>query len=156
MKTPRHGLAAALLLLGAAGASAADLTGSWTGKLSCTLLEGQGKRKHAAASTLEVSHPDGPGTPRLDLRVDGQLRPGFVLGAGGALRGGGAITDCTQAPSPAGSGEIRNFRFKVAAEGVAGSIAWRGLLVEDDALIGVCRGRWRRVSTADPALPSCR
>ena len=158
-------LVVSLLALGAAPAAAGDLTGTWKGKFSCGLLSGQGKQKLSSrgvtapdpgVSTLEVSQPDGPGTSTLQVRIDGELYAGFVIGTGAATSGAGAFMDCTPNDEPGGFSEIRNFRWKVAADSVKGSLSWRGLLVDDDALVGSCKGSWRRVSREDPGIISCR
>jgi hypothetical protein len=165
MRTPIHCLVAALLVLGVVPAHAGDLSGTWKGKFSCSLVNAQGKQKlssrsvtapDAGVSTLEVSQPDGPGTSTLQVRIDGTLYSGFVLGTGAATSGAGAFVDCTPTNAPGGFGEIRNFRWKVAADSVKGTLSWRGLLVDDDAVVGSCRGSWRRVSREDPGVASCR
>ena len=165
MRTPVSLLVAALLALSAAPSHAGDLTGTWKGKFSCTVLSDAGKQKLSSrtvtapdpgVSTLEVSQPDGPGTNTLQVRIDSVLYAGFVLGTGAAVSGAGAFVDCTPTNDPGGFGEIRNFRWKVAADSVKGSLSWRGLLVDDDAVVGSCRGSWRRVSREDPGVASCR
>ena len=165
MRRPTRWLLASLLVLGAAPTHAGDLTGTWKGKFSCTMTSAQGKQKLSSrsvtapdpgVSTLEVSHPEGPGTATLQVRIDGVLYAGFVLGTGAAVSGAGAFMDCTPTNDPGGFGEIRNFRWKVAPADVKGSLSWRGLLVDDDAVVGSCRGSWRRVSREDPGIASCR
>jgi len=165
MRPPLSLLAASLLALAVTSAHAGDLTGIWKGKFSCTLMSDAGKEKLSSRaveapdpglSTLEVTHPDGPGTPTLQLRIDNGLRAGFLLGGADAAKGAGAIVDCSAAIDPSGFGEIRNFRFKVSPDAVKGTVSWRGLLVEDGAVVGACKGRWKRVSRQDPLIPRCR
>jgi hypothetical protein len=159
------GLVLAVLLALASPARGGDLTGLWKGKFACTLMSEGGKEKlssrtvtapEAGVSTLEVTHPDGPGTPTLQLRIDNGLRAGFLLGPAEAEKGSGAIVDCSAAIDPTGFGEIRNFRFKTKAGTAKASLAWRSLLVEDGMVVGSCRGRWKRVSLEDPRIPRCR
>jgi hypothetical protein len=164
MRTPIGLVVAALLALGSP-ARAGDLTGLWKGKFACTLMSEAGKEKlssrtvtapEAGVSTLEVTHPDGPGTTTLQLRIDNGLRAGFLLGSAEAEKGAGAIIDCSAAIDPTGFGEIRNFRFKAKAGEVKATLSWRGLLVEDGMVVGSCKGRWKRVSLQDPLIPRCR
>jgi hypothetical protein len=151
--------------LAAAPAQAGDLTGTWKGKFACTMQSAQGKQKSSSrgvstpepgVSTLEVSHPDGPGTPTLQVRIDGVLYAGFVIGPPAAAAGAGAFFDCTVTTDPGGFGEIRNFKWKATPDDVKGSISWRSLLVDDDAVVGSCKGKWRRISREDPGVASCR
>ena len=151
---------AALALLVAAPASAGNLTGVWKGKFSCKAQNAQGQLKMSSrgvtapdpgVSTLEITHPNGAGTPALQVRIDGVLFAGFVLGVGPAVGGVGAFIGCDP-------GDLRSFKWK-ATPGVAkAKISWRGMLVSNDAMVGSCRGSWTRVSLAEPAVPpeSCR
>jgi hypothetical protein len=165
MRSPTRWLLAWLLVLGAAPAQAGDLTGTWKGKFSCRLMDGQGKQKLSSravevpepgVSTLDVSQPEGPGTSRLDLRIDNVLYAGFVVSPGAAQSGVGGIVDCTPTNVPGGFGEIRNFRWKVSPDTIKGTLSWRGLLVDEDTVVGSCRGTWKRVSREDPGVASCR
>jgi hypothetical protein len=166
MRMPPRWLVASLLVLAAVPAQAGDLTGIWKGKFKCKLDDGDSRQKlssrevtspEAGMSTLEVSHPDGPDTQALQLRIDDVLFAGFVLPEGATTSGIGAIVDCNPNDDPGiGFGEIRSFRWKATPDDVKGSIAWRGMLVSDDAVIGSCRGKWRRVSRMDPGIAPCR
>jgi hypothetical protein len=157
----------ALLLaaLAAAPAQAGDLTGTWKGKFKCTVENGQAKLKKSSkeisapepgVSTLEISHPEGPGTGALQIEVDDVLFSGFALPAGGAVRGVGALFDCTDDGDPGDAAEIRTFKWKVSADSVKGSISWRGMLVNDDQEVGSCKGTWKRISREDPVIGPCR
>jgi len=158
-------LASALVLAAATPAAAGDLTGLWKGKFSCTVMDDQGKQKLSSravtapdpgVSTLEVSQSEGPGTAPLQMRIDGVLYAGFVVAPGPAQSGVGAILDCTPTNNPGGFGEIRNFRWKVSPDTFKGTLSWRGLLVNDDSVVGSCRGSWKRISREDPGVASCR
>ena len=154
--------------LAAVPAQAADLTGTWKGKFKCTIEDGQARQKLSSktigppapepgVSTLEISHPvDLPGTAALQIMVDGVLFAGFALPAAGAVRGVGALFDCTDDGDPGDAGEIRTFRWKVTADSVKGSISWRGMLVNDDQEVGSCKGTWKRISREDPVIGPCR
>ena len=157
--------------LAAGPAHAADLTGTWKGKFKCTIEDGKTRQKLSSktiaapapepgVSTLEISHPaPDPGleaTAALQLQVDGVLFAGFALPATGAVRGVGALFDCTDDGDPGDAGEIRTFRWKVTADAVKGSISWRGMLVNDDQEVGSCKGTWKRVSREDPLIGPCR
>lgn len=164
MRIPLGLVVAASLALGSA-ARAGDLTGIWKGKFRCTLMSEEGREKLSSrtvaapeegVSTLEVTHPDGPGTPTLQLRIDNSLRAGFLIGPVDSDKGAGAIVDCSAAIDPVGFGEIRNFRSKTSSGTVKGTLSWRGLLVEDGLAVGTCKGRWKRVSLEDPRIPRCR
>jgi hypothetical protein len=165
MRTCLRWLVASLVLC-ALPAQAGDLTGIWKGKFKCKLEDGEGRQKitsreitspEAGMSTLEVSHPDGPDTPALQLRIDDVLFAGFLLPEAGTASGIGAIVDCSPDDDPAvGFGEIRSFRWKEKPGDVKGWISWRGMMVSDDAVIGSCKGKWRRVSRMDPGIAPCR
>ena len=166
MRAPTRWLCVSLVAaLAAAPALAGDLTGTWKGKFSCKLEDGATKMKLSSksitapepgVSTLEISHPGGPGTAALQIQIDDVLFAGFALPAGGAVRGVGALFDCTDDGDPGDAGEIRTFRWKVTADAVAGTIAWRGMLVNDDQEIGSCKGTWKRISRVDPIIGPCR
>jgi hypothetical protein len=165
MRAPTRSFAALLAALIAAPAAGGDLTGVWKGKFSCTMESSQGRSKLTSrsvtspdpgVSTLEITQPDGPGTSALQARIDDALFAGFVVPTGAAAAGAGAFVDCDPNNDPGGFGEIRSFRWKVAADTVSGSISWRGLFVNDDAEISTCKGKWRRVSREDPLVESCR
>lgn len=166
MRAPTRSLCALLLAAcAAAPALAGDLTGTWKGKFTCKLENGQTKLKLSSktitspepgVSTLEVSHPGGPGTAALQLEVDDVLFAGFALPAGGATGGVGALFDCTDDGDPGDAGEIRTFKWKVTADSVKGTIAWRGMLVNDDQEVGSCKGTWKRISREDPRIGPCR
>jgi hypothetical protein len=154
-----------LSLLVVTPSMAGDLTGTWKGRFSCKLENGQSRLKISSktvtapepgVSTLEISHPGGPGTPALQIEVDDVLFAGFALPAGGAVGGVGALFDCTDNGDPGDAGEIRTFRWKVTADSVKGSISWRGMLVNDDQEIGSCKGTWRRILREDPGIGPCR
>jgi hypothetical protein len=166
MRAPTRLAAALAAALIAAPAAAGDLTGVWKGKFKCTLQDGQSKQKlssrtvaapEAGVSTLELTHPDGPDSPALQIRIDNVLFAGFMLVDAGGASGVGAIVDCNPNQDPGtGYGELRTFRWRAAPGAIAGSISWRGMLVDDDAVIGSCRGSWRRVSREDPGVSYCR
>jgi hypothetical protein len=152
-------------VLAAAPAAAGDLTGTWKGRWSCKLENGATKLRLSSktitapepgVSTLEISHADGPGTPALQVEVDDVLFAGFALPGGGAVRGVGALFDCTDDGDPGDAGEIRTFRWKVTADAVRGTLAWRGILVNDDLEVGSCKGVWKRISREDPVVGPCR
>jgi hypothetical protein len=149
----------------AAPARAGDLTGTWKGKFKCTVENGQAKLKLSSkaitapepgVSTLLISHPGGPGTAPLQLTIDDVLFAGFALPGGPAVRGVGALFDCTDTGDPGDAGELRTFKWKVTADSVKGSIAWRGMLVNDDQEVGSCKGTWKRISREDPVIGPCR
>ena len=167
MRAPTRSLALACLAaaLAAEPGLAGDLTGTWKGKFSCKLENGQSKLKLSSktitapdpgVSTLEISHPGGPGTSALQLEVDDVLFAGFALPPGAAARGVGALFDCSDDGDPGDAGEIRTFKWSVTADSVKGTIAWRGMLVNDDQEIGSCRGSWKRISREDPEIGPCR
>lgn len=166
MRAPTRWLCVPLLVAWAAGpALAGDLTGTWKGKFKCTVQNGAAKLKTSSkqiaapdpgVSTLLISHAEGPGTAALQLEIDGVLFAGFALPAGGAVRGVGALFDCTDDGDPGDAGELRTFKWKVTPDSVKGSIAWRGMLVNDDQEIASCKGTWKRISREDPGIGPCR
>jgi hypothetical protein len=166
MRAPTRWLLALLLAALAAGpALAGDLTGTWKGKFRCTVENGTSKVKLSSktitapepgVSTLRISHPEGPGTGPLQMTVDDVLFAGFALPAGGAVKGVGALFDCTDDGDPGDAGELRTFKWKVKADSVKGTISWRGMLVNDDQQVGSCRGSWKRISREDPIIGPCR
>ena len=166
MRAPTRWLPAFLLAALAAGpALAGDLTGTWKGKFKCTVENGASKVKLSSktiaapepgVSTLLISHPFGPGTAPLQMEVDDVLFAGFALPAGGAVRGVGALFDCTDDGDPGDAGEIRTFKWKVKADSVKGTLSWRGMLVNDDQEVGTCKGTWKRISREDPVIGPCR
>ncbi len=167
MRAPTRLVAALVAALIAAPATAGDLTGVWKGKFKCTLQDGESKQKlssrmvtspEAGLSTLEVTHPDGPDTQALQIRIDDVLFAGFVLPVGVAVQSGvGAIVDCDPNQDPGvGFGELRTFRWRVTPGDVSGSISYRGMLVDNDDVIGTCKGSWRRISRTDPGVTYCR
>jgi hypothetical protein len=166
MRAVTRWLCVPLLSACAAGpAVAGDLTGTWKGKFRCAVENGQTKQKLSSkqiaapepgVSTLLISHAEGPGTAALQLEIDGVLFAGFALPAGGAVRGVGALFDCTDDGDPGDAGELRTFKWKVSADSVKGSIAWRGMFVNDDQEIASCRGTWKRISREDPVIGPCR
>jgi hypothetical protein len=149
----------------AAPIHAGDLTGTWKGKFKCKLENGEAKTKissktitapEAGVSTLTISHAEGPGTSALQMEVDGVLFSGFALPEGGAVKGVGALFDCTDGGDPGDAGELRTFKWKVRSDSVKGSISWRGMFVNDDQEVGLCKGKWKRISREDPAIGPCR
>ena len=166
MRAPTRFATLLLAACFAGPALAGDLTGTWKGKFSCTLQDGTGKRKlssravaspESGVSTLEVTQPDGPGSRALQLRIDTVMFAGFALPEGAATAGVGAIVDCSENQDPgAGFGELRTFRWRVKPDTVGGTISFRGMLVDDDEVVGACRGSWRRVSRDDPGVSFCR
>ena len=165
--TPRfRGLAcltlAALLPLSSA---AGDLTGTWKGKFKCKLQDGESKTKLSSktiqapepgVSTLLISHPEGPGTAPLQMLVDDVLFAGFALPEGGAVKGVGALFDCTDDGNPGDAGELRTFKWKVRSDSSKGKISWRGMFVNDDQEVGLCKGKWKRITRDDPNIGPCR
>jgi hypothetical protein len=166
MATPLRWLACLLLAtLLPLPSAAGDLTGTWKGKFKCKLENGETKQKLSSktiespepgVSTLRISHPAGPGTAALQMEVDGVLFAGFALPEGGAVKGVGALFDCTDDGNPGDAGELRTFKWKVKADTVKGKLSWRGMLVNDDQEIGLCKGKWKRISREDPDIGPCR
>ena len=160
MRAPtRLALVYALALL-ALPASAGDLTGTWKGKWSCKAQNAKGKLRLTSASvqapepgvsTLQITEPDGPGTPALQAYIDGVLFSGFSLQpAPAALSGIGAFIGCDP-------GDVRSFKWKLKIGAIAAKITWRSLFVSNDQTISMCRGSWTRVSVEDPGVvETCR
>lgn len=153
-------LACALVLTAAAPASAGDLTGTWKGKWSCKSVNASGKLKltstsvtapEPGVSTLEISHPDGPGTAAIQAYVDGALFAGFSLQPDPEITSGvGAFIGCDP-------GDVRSFKWKVKIGEIPARITWRSMHVSDDQTISSCRGSWKRISVADPGISdTCR
>jgi len=90
------------------------------------------------------------------MEVDGVLYSGFALPEGAAVAGVGALFDCTDDGNPGDAGELRTFKWKVQADSVKGSISWRGMFVNDDQEVGMCKGKWKRISREDPGIGPCR
>lgn len=157
-------LALAATLLPAPAASG-DLTGTWKGKFKCKIQNGVSKQKldsktitapEPGVSTLLISHADGPGTPPLQMEIDGVLWAGFALPEGGAVKGVGSLFDCTDDGGSENAGELRTFKWKVKSDSTKGTLSWRGMFVNDDQEIGLCKGRWKRITRDDPGVGPCR
>jgi hypothetical protein len=155
-------LLAAAVALAAGGASAIDLTGTWTSKkdAKCKGLTQTGDKfgSKVGFATLEISQA----AEAVTARFEGYEFDGAVYGDDQKDQGQGLLVKCTDAAS---APEVRlalqivkASAFAPNRKGVSGKLTT--LVVRGDLLAGTvgvesCRVTWERTSTTDPAAPGC-
>jgi hypothetical protein len=149
-----------LLSMGATGAYALDLTGTWKGVQVCESFQGNnegGKSGEAFSTTLSISQN---GTD-LNLRDETTtvLYSGKVIeDPDDADKGEIVFVNCYINPNLTGDNEL--VRAKVITHGSKGSttavFTAISIFSGDDAnFAATCTWMYKRISTADPEVPSC-
>ncbi len=152
----------ALVSLAASGASAIDLTGTWTPKkdAKCKGLTQTGEKFSAktAFATLEVTQ----GAEALAARFEGYDFDGTAYGDNKKDQGQGLLVKCTDAASSPEARlalQITKARaFPPNQKGVSGkmtTVVVRGDLLAGTVGVESCKVNWERTSTTDPAAAGC-
>jgi hypothetical protein len=134
-----------------------NLTGVWTGSVSCKIETAGGKDSFKESGiTLLISQtgPTGPLVANLD---DGSFS--FFSGTvtpSAANEGTGALIACgTSDATTAGlMNMIQTFHYKVDTDG-SGSLKLSGAYVQNGSEVGVCKGSFTRTSIMPPKVTSC-
>jgi len=149
-------LGAALLAAITAGrAIAFDLTGQWSGRLTCKGIVGAQKRTFTTApSTLLITE-----SPVLEISADGVFYNGEEFpDPSHPSRGEIAIIRCgTTSSFGEFGGEFGRLRVSVNPAKGSGSLG--GMSLRTDVVVAssvyTCRWAYKRVSTQQPVLESC-
>lgn len=147
------------LVLMALPAAAGNLIGTWEGSFSCKTEDANGRSTlREPDSTLLISQPNAGASP-LRLTIDGVQYTGSIVpsATNPTEVGVGAFVACGTSDTEAvgAFNEIELIRWKVDAESGTGSISKLGVFVGNGQGIGGCKGKWTRLTTANPNIPAC-
>jgi hypothetical protein len=151
---------AALLSIGATGAYALDLTGTWKGAQACESFQGNQAAEKSGeffSTTLSISQD---GTD-LNLRDEtlGVLYGGKVIeDPDDADKGEIVFVNCYINPNLTGDNEM--VRAKVITRGSKGftTAVFTAISIysgDDANFVATCTWMYKRISTADPEVPPC-
>jgi hypothetical protein len=131
------------------------LNGTWEGSYSCKTGAADGKDSFKVTATLSISQ--GAITESLVAAISATSFSGTTVpSAADPSSGVGALIACDTSDDPAGLlNRIETFHYGVDASG-GGTLKTSGAYTFDDgAVVGVCKGTWKRVSTEPVKIVGC-
>jgi hypothetical protein len=170
MRSLRFTVLPLLLLVFSFSAEAVNLTGTWTGRFSCSGFDGVNFAFAQRGQSLKISQPQGGS--RLSVQwFDGEdlaaTFTGFVIDSLStpATRGHAAIADCaTKADITSGVSELVDLNATVNPNRGTGSLTGQSIYTDqtddpadpdDRPEVTRCRWIFRLANTADPGPASC-
>lgn len=143
------------VLLLAAPAAALDLTGTWVGKFSCSVFDGEPDRFPEPAETLRISQQ---GSELRVEWVDAARLSGVALADAGRpdTKGEVALADCTTGPDLFTQyAELVRLSARVNREKGSGSLRGFSIYAPSGVVAGSCSWSFRLSDPTDPAVAGC-
>jgi hypothetical protein len=147
-------LGVATILQLPATAFAMNLTGEWSGTISCTAFDGTLYRIPRSPSTLYVSHSGSTFAAHLDNGEGPTDYSGQAIQESGlSTRLRAIMVECHTAPTLVDRSEV--VHLKAADGGGGGRIKGSSIFRGQSGDIGTCRWTFTRVNKTDPGLADC-
>jgi len=156
-------LVGAVLLLVSSHAAAADLTGTYSGKLACKWVNASGQKFTTNdSSSLELSQPqttDTGASVRVRIPSIGYYFGNVIFDPlSPSKKGTGVVNDCAHRWNANGfTYEMLHFKSKSTPDQVKGAISVEGIVDHSgsDGSIGTCTGSFVRIDASNPDVPFC-
>ena len=156
---PKNALLAIALasIVAAAPAGAIDLTGTWTGSVTCKLfgLDGESSTEKFKDSALVIAQTGETFDAELDLLA---LRGATIDAAADGARRGQAVLlacDADAVPLDGGVNEFVQLKAKVDAEKGTGTLTGVSLFEHGQNGFMTCKLKYKRTSTTPGVLTPC-